>query len=117
MDLVLGQTAVLDQPLVALLQVPGGHVQLLVHLGVLVVHLTQQLHLFAQVLGQNTGVLKIYLINWRFGFQEKESAKSLLFKYQEFRYVVLSNYVSEQYQRLGLVDHFKTVHSKPFNSK
>lgn len=61
MDLVLGQAVVLDQPLVVLLQVPGGHVQLLVHLGVLVVHLTQQLHLFAQVLDTTRGFIIQYL--------------------------------------------------------
>lgn len=54
MDLVLGQAVVLHQPLVALLQILGGHVQLIVHFCVLVVHLTQQLHLLGQVLSNRT---------------------------------------------------------------
>lgn len=49
-DLGLGQAVVLHQPVVALLHIPGSHVQLLIQFGVLIVHLTQQLHLFGQVL-------------------------------------------------------------------
>ena len=37
--------------MVGLLQVPGGGVQLLVHLGVLLVDLPEDLHLLCQVLG------------------------------------------------------------------
>lgn len=50
LDLLLGQTVVLHQPVVALLQISGCCVQLLVHFCVLVVHLTQQVHLLRQVL-------------------------------------------------------------------
>lgn len=50
MDLLLGQAVVQHQSLVALLQILGGRVQLLVHSCVLVVHLTQHVHLLGQVL-------------------------------------------------------------------
>jgi hypothetical protein len=40
---------------VGLLQVPGGRVQLLVHLGVLLVDLPEDLHLLGQVLGGDGG--------------------------------------------------------------
>lgn len=59
-DLLLGQAAVLHQPHVALLQIPGGLVELLVDFGVLVIHLTQQVHLLVQVLeNKGTGMTTI----------------------------------------------------------
>lgn len=54
MDLLLGLAVVLHQSLVALLQILGGHVQLLVHSCMLLVHLTQQVHLLGQVLSNET---------------------------------------------------------------
>lgn len=55
MDLLLGQAVVLYKFLVALLQIPGSHVQLLIHFGMLVVHLAQQVHLLGQVLVHKRG--------------------------------------------------------------
>ncbi|TNN85487.1 hypothetical protein EYF80_004120 [Liparis tanakae] len=49
------KAAVLHQSQVALLQIPGGHVELLIDFGVVVVHLTQQVHLLVQVLVNQGG--------------------------------------------------------------
>ncbi|XP_077474497.1 transmembrane protein 180-like isoform X3 [Stigmatopora argus] len=54
------QMFILHQFLIGLLQIPGGHVQLFVNFGVLLVHATQQLHLLGQILTrpkQETAVL------------------------------------------------------------
>ena len=50
LDLLLGGPVVLVQLAVALLQLSGGQVQLLVHLGVLVIHLPQLVHLLSEIL-------------------------------------------------------------------
>lgn len=52
---MVGEPVVCHQPLIAVLQVPCHEIQLLVHLGMLFVHLTQELHLLAQVLLQEIG--------------------------------------------------------------
>ena len=54
LNLLLGGPVVLTQLAVALLQLPGGHVQLLVHLGMLVIHLPQQVHLLSEILHRET---------------------------------------------------------------
>lgn len=62
LDLLLGQAVVLHQSVVALLQIPGCCVQLLVHFSVLVVHLTQQVHLLGQVLmGEKKSLFLFFL--------------------------------------------------------
>lgn len=50
LDLLLGLPVVPHQSLIALLQIPGGYIKLLIHFGVLVIHLAQQVHLLGQVL-------------------------------------------------------------------
>lgn len=63
MDLLLGQAIVLYEPPIALLHIPSSRVQLLIHPGMLVVHLTQQLHLLGQVLKSKRGKWQKFGLN------------------------------------------------------
>lgn len=55
MDLLLGSLTLQHQLLVAQLQVSGRQVQLLVHFGVLLIHVPQHVQLLGQVLGEAGG--------------------------------------------------------------
>ncbi|KAF3853792.1 hypothetical protein F7725_014480 [Dissostichus mawsoni] len=50
LDLLLGRPVVLNQFSIAELQLSGRHVQLLVHFGVLIIDMTEEVHLLGQVL-------------------------------------------------------------------
>lgn len=52
MDLLLGSLTLQHQLLVGQLQVSGRQVQLLVHFGVLLIHVPQRVQLLGQVLGE-----------------------------------------------------------------
>lgn len=58
LDLLLGRPVVQDQFVVALLQLSGRHVQLLVHFGVLVIDLPEEVHLLRQVLEEKQEVAR-----------------------------------------------------------
>lgn len=51
MDLLLGHLTLQHQLLIGQLQVSGRQVQLLVHFGVLFIHMPQRVQLFGQILG------------------------------------------------------------------
>lgn len=51
MDLVLGRFTLQHQLLIGQFQVPGREIQLLVHFGMLLVHMPQRIQLLGQVLG------------------------------------------------------------------